>query len=111
SYAEATRALGEALEQQTATSEILEIIRRSGDLQPVFDTIARNAVRVCDGRFAAVLLVQGDQLHLAAHHHFTPADLQAMNRMLPSPVAGRPLPARAAPPPGRVHISGTGRAP
>jgi two-component system, NtrC family, sensor kinase len=106
------QALSEALEQQTATSEILEVISRSpDDLQPVFDTIARNAVRVCDGLFAAVFRVEGDQLHVAAHHHFTPAGLEAMNRMFPSPVAGDTLAARAVRARAVVHIPDTERDP
>ncbi|HEY2996109.1 MAG TPA: GAF domain-containing protein [Methylomirabilota bacterium] len=60
-------ALGEALEQQTATGEILRAISGSPtDVQPVFDTIVRSAARLLDGRTAMVLRVEDDDVHLAA---------------------------------------------
>jgi len=63
------RDLTEALEQQTATSEILRVIASSPtDLQPVLDTIAENAARVCGSYDAMIRLVQGDSLHAVAHH-------------------------------------------
>ncbi|MEE9568003.1 MAG: GAF domain-containing protein, partial [Candidatus Binatia bacterium] len=62
------RQLTEALEQQTATSEILRVIASSPtDLQPVLNTVAENAARVCGGEDAAIRLVEGNVLRLVAH--------------------------------------------
>jgi class 3 adenylate cyclase/putative methionine-R-sulfoxide reductase with GAF domain len=53
--------LSEALEQQTATSEVLRVVSSSaGDLQPVFEAILANATRICDARFASMFLRDGD---------------------------------------------------
>ena len=61
--------LTEALEQQTATSEILGVIASSPtDIQPVLDTIAENAARVCGSYDAVIRLVEGNILRLAAHY-------------------------------------------
>ena len=61
------RDLTEALEQQTATSEILRVISSSpSDLQPVMNAVAENAARVCDAADALIFRVQGDSLVLAA---------------------------------------------
>ena len=66
---ERNAALTEALEQQTATSEILRVISSSPtDLQPVLDAVAENAARLCDARDAGILSVQGDQLKVVASH-------------------------------------------
>jgi len=63
------RDLTEALDQQTATSEILRAISSSPtDLQPVLNTIAINAVRVCGAYDATVLLREGEFVRRAAHH-------------------------------------------
>jgi signal transduction histidine kinase len=71
------RDLTEALEQQTATSEILRVISGSPtDVQPVFDTIVRSAVRLCDARFALVFRLDGDNVHLVSHHNYPPAALK-----------------------------------
>jgi GAF domain-containing protein len=60
--------LKEALEQQTATSEILGVIASSPtDIQPVLDAVADNAARLCGAKDAAIRLVEGNVLRLAAH--------------------------------------------
>jgi len=64
-----TTDLTESLEQQTATSEILNVISNSPtDVQPVLDTIVRTAVTICDSYDAVILLKDGEQLRIAAHH-------------------------------------------
>jgi two-component system, NtrC family, sensor kinase len=61
--------LKESLEQQTATSEILGVIASSPtDIQPVLDTIAKNAVRLCEATNAQVFRFDGDVLRLVANH-------------------------------------------
>ena|SRR2546427_5312871 len=70
------RSLSEALEQQTATSEILRVISGSPtDTQPVFDTIVQSAVRLCNGFFGNVLRYDGHVVSMAAEHHFRGAGL------------------------------------
>ena len=57
----------EALEKQTATAEVLQVISGSvADAKPVFDTIVRNAARLCDALFANVTTFDGERLHFAA---------------------------------------------
>jgi len=79
------RALTEALDQQTATSEILRVISQSQtDVQPVFDTIVRSAVTLCDGLFGTLLQFDGELLHHVAHHNYTPEALETAQRMFPA---------------------------
>jgi GAF domain-containing protein len=69
----------------TATSEILRVISSSPtDVQPVFDTIVRSAVRLCDGLFGALFQFDGELLHLVAHHNYTPEALEAAHRVFPA---------------------------
>src|SRR5262249_35062340 len=69
-----TRELTESLEQQTATSEVLQVISSSpGDLKPVFATILENAVRICDATFGNIYRWDGTTGHLMAAHNTPPA--------------------------------------
>src|SRR4030095_1149154 len=83
--------LKESLEQQTATSEILGVIASSPtDIQPVLDTIAQSAVRVCAAEDAQIRLVDGNVLRWVAH--YGPVPHLAQDRL--------PIDRRS--PPGRV---------
>jgi GAF domain-containing protein len=67
------RDLTEALDQQTATSEILRVISQSPtDVQPVFDSIVASAVRLCGSVFGTLATFDGELLRLAATHNWTP---------------------------------------
>jgi two-component system NtrC family sensor kinase len=78
------KALGESLEQQTATSEILQVISSSPtDVQPVFDTIAERVVRLCDGLFSGVYRFDGNRIHFVAHHNWTGEGLEVARRAYP----------------------------
>ena len=76
------RELSEALEQQTATSEVLQVVSRSpGDLEPVFATMLEKAVRICDAKFGNVFRWDGYALQLAAVHNTPPAFAEARRRV------------------------------
>jgi two-component system, NtrC family, sensor kinase len=71
-----TRDLEESLQQQTATSEVLQIISSSPDLTSVFDKMLENATRVCGAEFGSMILVEGDSMRQAALYN-APAALAA----------------------------------
>src|SRR4029453_10698451 len=97
--------LTRALDQQTATSEILEVISSSPtDVQPVFDAIVRSASRLCGGEFVIVTRYDGDLLHLAAQYNARPGSANLTERLFPRRL-GRDLPsARAILDGAPVHI-------
>jgi GAF domain-containing protein len=78
------RDLTEALEQQTATSEILRVISQSPtDVQPVFDTIAAAALKLCSANSSNVLTFDGDLLRIAALVTATPEGAHAVRGIYP----------------------------
>ena len=73
--------LTEALEQQTATSEILQVISSSpGELEPVFETLLANAVRLCAAKFGTLYLSEGDAFRAVAIHNAPAAYAQSRRR-------------------------------
>jgi GAF domain-containing protein len=80
----ATAALEAAREQQAATAEILRLIATSpDDAQPVFDAIARHALRLCDGVTALVVRYDGELVHLVAHENIAPDRVDRVVRSFP----------------------------
>jgi GAF domain-containing protein len=73
--------LRESLQQQTATSEVLQVISSSpGDLQPVFEAMLEKAVRICDAEFGNIYRWDGSAMHLVAAHNTPPAFAEARRR-------------------------------
>src|SRR5262245_25830151 len=76
--AEAREHHAEALEQQTATSEVLQVISSfPGDLEPVFQSMLENATRICDAQFGNLYLCEGDAFRIVAMHGAAPAYAEA----------------------------------
>jgi len=83
---ERNRDLTEALEQQTATSEILRVITSSPtELQPVFDAIVGSAARLCEATFAALHRFDGHVVSFDAHHGMTEPEVQESRHRFPRP--------------------------
>jgi two-component system, NtrC family, sensor kinase len=74
---ENTRLLNElrdSLQQQTATSEVLQVISSSpGELEPVFQAMLANATRLCEAKFGAMYLSEGTAFRIVAMHNVPPA--------------------------------------
>lgn len=89
--------IAEALEQQTATAEILRAISSSpGDAQPVFEAIVRRAVTLCGSLFANVFRYDGELLHYVTSHNTGPSYVELLRAKYPmrpdaSQVSGRVL--------------------
>jgi signal transduction histidine kinase len=76
----------EALERQTATAEILSVISSSPtDIQPVFETIVRSAVRLCDGSLAVLFKFDGTNLDVGAHYNWPDTAVEMFRRVYPQP--------------------------
>src|SRR3984893_13312781 len=87
-----TAELTESLEQQTATSEVLQIISSSpGELEPVFQKMLENATRVCGANFGTMNLWDGEKFNIASDYNIPPA-FSAFRRRTPiRPHAGTTL--------------------
>src|SRR5262249_900306 len=78
--------LAEALEQQTATSEVLRVISSSpGELKPVFDAMLQNATHICEAKFGTLYLPDAEGFRTVAAHNAPPAYLEARTRELIRP--------------------------
>jgi two-component system, NtrC family, sensor kinase len=96
SYADLRRDLTEALEQQTATSEILGVISSSPtDVQPVFDAIVRSAARLCNAEFGGLHRLEGNQITLEAHYNAMPGEYEVWKNAFPMPVGRHSASGRA----------------
>jgi GAF domain-containing protein len=70
--------LRESLQEQTATSEVLQVISSSpGDLHPLFEAMLEKAVHICDATFGNIYRWDGNALHLVASHNTPPAFAEA----------------------------------
>jgi signal transduction histidine kinase len=79
--------LRESLQQQTATSEVLQIISSSpGELKPVFEAMLANATRICEANFGNMYLRDGEVFRLAAAHNTPPVLAEERRR---APLRGR----------------------
>src|SRR6185503_3324580 len=76
--------LGESLEQQTATAEVLKVISGSPtDVQPVFDAIAERAMVLCDANISMVMRYDGELIHVVAFHGLPEEPMREINALYP----------------------------
>ena len=80
----------EALEQQTATAEVLRVMSASpSDVQPVFDAIVRNAVRLCEGAHGSLFRFDGTLQHFVAHESVDQRTVELLRQRYPHPPDAR----------------------
>src|SRR5262245_3956251 len=103
------RELAEASERQSATDEVLRIIASSpADAQRVFDAIVRNFVSLCSSTFGAIYTFDGEFVHFAGAHGFSPEQLNEIKAKYPVHADDRSvLSARAIRAKALVHIQDT----
>jgi len=95
----------EALEQQTATANVLKVLSQSPtDVQPVFDAIVESALALCDARIGGVGRFDGELVHLAAFHGASPEGVAAMRAGFPMKPSRASILARTVLEGAPVHI-------
>jgi GAF domain-containing protein len=95
----------EALERQTATAEILDVISRSPtDVQPVFDTVAAKALKLCDASSSVVMRFDGKLIHVAATCSLAPEADVAIRNAFPAPPSERGAASRSILKRAVIHI-------
>jgi class 3 adenylate cyclase/putative methionine-R-sulfoxide reductase with GAF domain len=78
-----TRELNEARDQQTATSEVLQVISSSpSDLRRTFATMLEKATRICEAKFGTLYLAEGNGFRAAAYHNAPPAYEEARSGLI-----------------------------
>jgi two-component system NtrC family sensor kinase len=96
SVEELKRELTEARDQQRATTEILSVIARSPtDSQPVFETIATCATRLCNGFYGVVFRFDGEMITVAADSGVTPQTSAIIRSAYPAPPGSGTISSRA----------------
>jgi GAF domain-containing protein len=99
-----TTDLSESLEQQTATSEVLQVISSSAsDLRPVFASMVENGIRLCSANFGALTLLEGDAYRIGAMHNMPSGFAERWQGLMIRPGPLAPL-VRAATSKDCVHI-------
>ena len=92
-----TTDLSQALEQQTATSEVLQVISSSpGELKPVFESMLENATRICEAKFGSLVLFAGNTYRRAALYNAPAAFVEGLTQNPILPLAASPALSRLA---------------
>jgi GAF domain-containing protein len=97
--------LRESLQQQTATSEVLQVISSSpGELEPVFETMLENATRICEAKFGSLVLFEGNTYRRAALYNAPAAFVEGLTQNPILPLAASPALSRLAKVKHVIHL-------